>query len=119
MVITNLSAWLKRTAVNTALNARRRHKTHQTLPLDPEATTSSPPNPQPAPATADLLDTITKILENLPEKHKAAFTLRFLEEKSYDEIADALRCSPEAARKNAERARDRVRQAIQALEGPS
>jgi len=63
----------------------------------------------------EMLETITKTVEDLPGKQKVAFTLRFLEAEKFNDIAEVLGCSVKSARKNAERARNKVRKAIEAL----
>ncbi len=54
-------------------------------------------------------DSVEGLLEGLPLDQRAAVRARILEERSYEEIAGALRCSPAVVRKRVSRGLARLR----------
>ena len=81
----NFSAWARRIATNVAIDHLRTRHSEQALVFEPEAR-----------AEADLLERretrekIQQAFRRLPAKLQVAATLALIEERSYDEIADAL-----------------------------
>ena len=57
-------------------------------------------------------DAVEGLLEALPAEQRDAVRARILEERSYDEIAGALRCSPAVARKRVSRGLARLREQL-------
>ncbi len=68
----------------------------------PETTT----NRSPAEPDADTLE----LLKKLPEAEQETLTLRFLHSMSFKEIAQAMECSEEAAKKRAQRGLKRLKE---------
>jgi RNA polymerase sigma-70 factor, ECF subfamily len=54
-------------------------------------------------------DAVEGLLETLPPEQREAVRARILEDRTYDEIAGALRCSPAVARKRVSRGLARLR----------
>ncbi len=87
-----LSSWLYRIAYNLSMNWSERRAGRETQLDDSLAETIAAP-----PDLADeiyerelILARITEILEEIPLKYKVVIKLYYFEEKSYQEIADAL-----------------------------
>ena len=87
-----LSSWLYRIAYNLSMNWSERRAGRETQLDDSLAETLAAP-----PDLADelyerelILARITEILEEIPLKYKVVIKLYYFEEKSYQEIADAL-----------------------------
>ena len=84
----HLRAWLYRVTTTTAMDAHRARR--RELPSE------APP----APAVHDAYDdgAFDALIAPLAEPAQTALRLRFVEDLGYDRIADALHCSPDAAR---------------------
>lgn len=71
------------------------------------------PDPAPGPAeraaAGEAAQVLRKALAKLPEREAAAFSLRFLEDLTYEQIAEALDLTPGAAGVLIHRARTRLR----------
>ena len=87
-----VSSWLYRIAYNLSMNWSERRAGRETQLDDSLAETLAAP-----PDLADelyerelILARITEILEEIPLKYKVVIKLYYFEEKSYQEIADAL-----------------------------
>lgn len=98
----NYRAWLYRIATNATLNALRRRRTG-------EQATAVLAREQPVAADGDhagdldrrdLLDRVEAAIAALPTKQRLALTQRRFHGLAYDEIAQALGTSEEAARAN-------------------
>lgn len=111
--------WLRRIAVRLALNRIRAKKLRRWLPLS-----SGGPGEGPEPATADRLPDanaalaqqrarLEHLLEGLPAKARVAFSLRVLDDRPYNEIAEAVGCSEATARSLISRSRGRLESEIQ------
>ena len=89
------SSWIYRIAHNETISAFRKAKSRghdQQVELD--ETLFLPDNTDFVKEFDQQLTAhkIKKTLEHLPEKYREALVLRFLEDQSYEEIADILRC---------------------------
>jgi RNA polymerase sigma-70 factor (ECF subfamily) len=84
----HLRAWLYRVTTTTAYDARRARRREQ-LVDDPPAVPVEPEHYDGA---------FEALIEPLPEAHRAALRLRFVDDLDYDGVAAALGCSPVAAR---------------------
>lgn len=107
-----LRPWLYRIAHNAAVNVLR--SSRQEAELDDRLAASGP-------GLADDLQTRERLHEalvaisRLPEPQRDALTLRALDGRSHQEIADVLGVSPGAARQHVHRARATVRAAVSAI----
>lgn len=97
-------AWLRRVTINLAISQKRRFlsEAKALLRLGP---TIDPTLPEPAPADAAVWSAVAA----LPGKQRAAVALRYLEDRSVDDIADILDISPSTARVHLHRARETLR----------
>jgi RNA polymerase sigma-70 factor (ECF subfamily) len=89
----SFGAWARRIATNLAIDHLRYRRPERELP----AQLGAPDGPNPA-LQREARDQIQRAFRRLPAKLQAAATLAFIEEKSYDEIADALGVSVGAVR---------------------
>ena len=101
-----LSTWLYRVALNVAisdLRRRTRHPPPQPLAAAPEAANPAPSGPDP-----DDLAQLYRAVERLSDVEKA-FVLLYLEERSYQEIADILGITPNNVRVKMHRVQAKLR----------
>ncbi len=90
-----LRPWLHKIAANACLDALRKRK--QTLPLDELTAREAEPRvdsvaelPEEAYASREARLAVQRALLRLPGEYRVALTLRYLEDLSYQEVADAL-----------------------------
>lgn len=105
--IGQLKAWLSKTAIHVALNSRRRNAR-----LTPLAEVGIPLAVEGGVADLDrtlLIDKIHQLTQLLPERQKEVFALRHFEGMPFEEIAQAVGCSPLAARSAAFQALQKMR----------
>ena len=96
----NHRAWLFRIASNTWISDRRKNgRVHQMNEATSRMLTSEPDTATQV-ATSETLEHVTRAIEALPPKQRAAIVLRKYHDMSYDEIGEILECSGEAARAN-------------------
>jgi RNA polymerase sigma-70 factor (ECF subfamily) len=100
---TNLRAWLYRIATNKATDARRKEARRVRLD-DLELVAPE----RDGVTTADL----GAAIRALPRGERAAFVLRRVHDLSYADVALALECSEEAARKRVSEATRKVKEAL-------
>lgn len=100
-----VSTWFHRIAVNKVLNYRAKRKlTVVSLhPSDDERTrpvelVDPAVTPQQSVEDAELQGLVLNWIGELPESLRSVFTLRELQKRSYEEIAEILEISPEAVR---------------------
>jgi RNA polymerase sigma factor (sigma-70 family) len=93
----NLRAWVLTIAHRKAIDHHRRRRT---VPLEVV--------PEPATRAAD--GTIWSAVRQLPERQRAAVLLRFMGDLSHREIAGAIGCSEEAARRSLHEGLKRLRE---------
>lgn len=91
----SLYTWLYRVTVNASLNALRRKKVREYLPLDEAVMQFETDAPQPDEELeqSEQKDELERAIASLPRKQRAVFVLRYYEEKSYEEIAQLLKTS--------------------------
>jgi RNA polymerase sigma factor (sigma-70 family) len=104
----NLRAWLLRIAERKVIDA---HRSRARRPTPVAATPelgggSSPPEP------IDGEPAVWAHVRALPDKQRAAVFLRSAADLSYAEVAQALECSPEAARRNVHEGLKRLREEL-------
>ncbi len=105
-----LAAWLHTATRNAALNlmiSEQRRQVRESEALALEAATGGP-NPD----WDRLRPLLDAAIDELPETHRAAVILRFLERRPFAEIGAALQVSEDAARMRTERALDKLRTAL-------
>ncbi len=81
----NFAAWLRRIATNLALDYLRRKRPEQSLVAEPSGTPPTDPVVE-----QEIREKIQQAFRRLPAKLQVTATLALLEEKPYQEIADAL-----------------------------
>ncbi len=102
----NLRAWLLRIAQRKAIDAHRaRNRRPVPLAAVPERGTEGA-----LPDSPDGRAAIWARVRALPEKQRMAVFLRNVADLSYAEVADALECSQEAARRNVHEGLKRLRE---------
>jgi RNA polymerase sigma factor (sigma-70 family) len=97
------AAWLRRVAVRLAVRSVRREQ-RLTSALARTAQVPAVADPAEAAASADVL----AALGRLPGKQRAAAVLFYFEDRSLEEIAELLDCSPSTAGVHLHRARTRL-----------
>ena len=109
--------WLYTIARNTLVDFTR--KSRSALSIDehfssPAATT---PTPEESIINSQQRLQIDKFLQNLSEQHQKLFRLRFLEEYSYEEIAEKLQMPMGSVKTGIHRARERMCRMIEGENG--
>lgn len=109
-----LSTWIFRIAVNTAIQQSRKLKNKKrNVPLEDAEHAQTPPDPG---ATADQVK-VASAMHSLSTADRAVLTLFYWEDVSINEVAQAIDCSPNAAKTRLFRARERFKAAYEALKG--
>jgi RNA polymerase sigma factor (sigma-70 family) len=106
----NLRAWLLRIAQRKAIDA---HRARARRPV-PVASPPERPGPEPVPESLDGQPAVWARMRALPEKQRVAVFLRTAADLSYAEVADALECSQDAARRNVHEGLKRLREELAA-----
>jgi RNA polymerase sigma-70 factor (ECF subfamily) len=90
-----LFTWLYRIAVNTSLNALRRRKVREFFQIDTllEHEDTRGIRPDQAVEHDEQKKLIDEAIQRLPEKQKAVFIMRYVDDLSYEEIAEILKTS--------------------------
>jgi RNA polymerase sigma-70 factor (ECF subfamily) len=106
----SFSSWLYRIAANHCLDLLRRRGRRRAESLDAlleaegeQALARLAPEDPPAPAEAGAL--AERLLAALPEEHRSLIVLREVQGLSYEELAQALRCSVDAVKGRLKRSR--------------
>jgi RNA polymerase sigma-70 factor (ECF subfamily) len=89
------STWLYRLVVNACVDGQRRAK-WDAVATDPAVldTLTKPGSHEDAFARAEIARSVQTAVSSLPAKYRIAILLRYFEDLSYEEMADALNCSP-------------------------
>ncbi|GAB2958400.1 sigma-70 family RNA polymerase sigma factor [Hymenobacter coalescens] len=103
-----VSTWLYRVALNVAISDLRRRRHPASGPLDPDAPYVAPPPDGP---DADDLALLYQAIERLTDVEKA-FVLLYLEDRSYEEMADILGITQNHVRVKMHRVQDKLRQLL-------
>jgi RNA polymerase sigma factor (sigma-70 family) len=104
----NLRAWLLRIAERKVIDA---HRARMRRPL-PVAVTPEPGEGAAPPEPIDGEPVVWAHIRALPDKQRAAVFLRSAAELSYAEVAEALECSQDAARRNVHEGLKRLRKEL-------
>lgn len=108
-----VGTWLHRVTVNLCLDRLRRRG--RWAPLDEAA---DPPDPDPGPlerlALADRAEALSRAVAALPDRQRAAVTMRHFEDMSNPEIASAMGIGVEAVESLLARGRRRLADALKA-----
>ncbi len=111
--------WLRRIAVRLALNRIRARKLRRWLPLSFGSVEEGlqPPDKKSLPdadaALAQQRSRLEELIAKLPAKARVAFSLRVLDDRPYDEIAEAIGSSEATVRSLVSRSRNRLESEIQ------
>jgi DNA-directed RNA polymerase specialized sigma24 family protein len=104
----NLRAWLLKIAQRKAIDAHRARARRPVPVADPPERGYSD-----GPAPADLNgQPVWARVRDLPEKQRMAVFLRSVADLSYTDVARALDCSPDAARRNVHEGLKRLREGM-------
>jgi len=104
----NLRAWLLRIAQRKVIDA---HRARARRPV-PVAAPPERPDDAPPPLPIDGQPAIWARVRALPEKQRVAVLLRSAADLSYAEVAEALECSQDAARRNVHEGLKRLREEL-------
>lgn len=116
--------WLYRIAVNTAkhhLVSAMRRPPMQDIDAGDMALVRTPPRlvedntPETIRQNDQLVQTIKRAIDGLPEELRQAITLRELEGLSYEDIAEAMNCPIGTVRSRIFRAREAIQRAMEPL----
>jgi RNA polymerase sigma-70 factor, ECF subfamily len=110
-------SWLHRIAVRVYIDDLRQRKRLQERVIADDKVLDIQPDPQATPAQMlegqELQRTLQEAIERLPEEFKLAIVLREIQELSYDEIANTLRCSIGTVRSRIFRGRQLLRNMLE------
>jgi RNA polymerase sigma factor (sigma-70 family) len=106
----NLRAWLLRIAQRKVIDA---HRARARRPV-PVASPRERAGPEPLPESLDGQPAVWARVRALPDKQRVAVFLRTAADLSYAEVADALECSQDAARRNVHEGLKRLREELAA-----
>jgi RNA polymerase sigma-70 factor (ECF subfamily) len=95
----NYRAWLYKIATNCAYTALKRANREAGVE-DLDRIASSDGHPEKQVIDREAVAQLHSLLDVLPPKQQAAVVMRYLQELSYAEIAEALACSEDSARAN-------------------
>jgi RNA polymerase sigma-70 factor (ECF subfamily) len=126
---TELLAWMRRLLLNNLANFARRYRDTdkrqlgREVALDAEQSTSTPagavradtPTPSVQAMAHEQAQALQRALERLPEDYRQVITLRYQEERSFEEIGAQLKRTPNAARKLWARALERLQEEMEGL----
>ncbi len=85
-----LSTWIYRIARNEALNAREKRRREPVPIEDCDDIAADEGNPESARGKKADAERVRRLMERLDEKQRQALELRYMAEKSYEEIAEIM-----------------------------
>ena len=85
----SLSTWIYAVGRNTCLSELKRRALRPRLLMEESALDRAADTPVAAPGSEAALD-VKVLLDRLPERYRQALTLYYLEERSYQEVAEIL-----------------------------
>jgi RNA polymerase sigma factor (sigma-70 family) len=104
-----LAAWLLKTARQTSCNAIRLERCRRRHELEAAIMKTTQDQIGAEPTAAQIEGVLDEFLLRLGERDRGAIVLRYLEDKSVNDVALALRISPPAAQKRIVRALSRLK----------
>jgi RNA polymerase sigma-70 factor (ECF subfamily) len=124
-----LRAWLRRLLLNNVANftrsfrATNKRQVGREVPLQPRSWSDAPGGALPADISTpskialehERADALNRAVERLPESYRKVLLWRYQEQRSFEEISQALQCSANAARKLWARAVERLEKEMEAL----
>lgn len=109
-----LSTWLHRIAVNICLSRRRRPEPIQLEPeVEDRLSAGDQSNGVSCLVSAETALMVRKVIAGLPAHYRALVVLREIEERSFEEVARIIGCTPASARTRASKARKLLRERLQ------
>ena len=117
----DFGTWLYRIAVNTALNRLQKEKASRirTPESDPEHSewqiADRKATPERLAFSSQIAEHRESAMRNLTEVERAAFVLRYMEERPMDEIADVLGMTVNSAKQAVFRSVQKMRRALEPL----
>lgn len=118
--VTNMSSYLHRAAVNSALDLMRSRSHAASVPLDdvaPMLAENAALSPDRAHSSAEAREWLRGAVARLSPQAAEIFSLRFFEGKSNTEIAEIVGTTPGTVAVTLSRARDRVEKDFRAYQG--
>lgn len=107
-----LTTWLYRIAMNEALQFLRVRAFRSSKHAEVSRATAQPSDNFPG-LTDGVMD-LAEAMSHLSEEHRSLLTLRYLQELSYQEIAEVLRIAPGSVASGLNRARQALRERLEA-----
>jgi RNA polymerase sigma-70 factor (ECF subfamily) len=106
----NVRAWLYRIATNTAFSLlRARYRRDGRASEWSEDVHDGGPSPEALVDQQDRLQAVRRAVEALPPRQRSALILRKYQALSYEQIGEALACSPQTARAHVYQALKKLR----------
>jgi RNA polymerase sigma-70 factor (ECF subfamily) len=116
----SFSSWIYRIAHNTVIDYFRSHKSESgDISLDDEeyahlvSTLSDGSSPDKNLRRSDVRSCVNKAITTLPQEYREVIVLRYLEERSYEEISDILRIPIGTASTLVNRGKKRLRETFE------
>ena len=103
-------AWARRIATHVAIDRLKAQRREVELPNAPSPSTKRDPAWE-----REVRDAVAKAFHSLPARYQAAATLALIEERSHDEIAEALAISTSAVKARVFRAVRLLRKKLEKL----
>lgn len=116
-----VAPWLTRIAINESIDRYRRGVRRRAVeePLETDGhmrpVTTDDPSPERRVMGREIGERLTVALATLPDRHRAIFVLRHVEEKSLEEIADTLGISLGTVKSALHRTIHRLRERLQGV----
>jgi RNA polymerase sigma factor (sigma-70 family) len=107
----NLRAWVLTIAHNKALDAHRA-RSRRAVPVADTITVADPAAPAAEDGARD--EALWQAVEELPDRQRTAVVLRFVGDLAHREIATAIGCSEEAARRSLHEGLTKLRKVVPA-----
>jgi RNA polymerase sigma factor (sigma-70 family) len=115
-----LAAYARRTAINLAFDWRRRERRHEAVPLEAIAEPlSHAPGPLADIVAAEEIEQILRAATRLNGLSREAFVLRYIQQESYEAVAEQLGRTPHQVRALCFRAMQQVREAVGGNHSPA